>query len=79
MSKEHVKHATEKLEVNRVAEVVKTLPLQSKIVLSSVLVLNREEAVPQFIFNINTSSLWRHFGVGFCEFKSVHMNDYITK
>ena len=23
--------------------------------------------------------LWRHFGVGFCKFKSVPMNDYITK
>jgi len=39
---EHVRLAGEKLEVNRVAEVVKTLPLQSKIVLSSVLFLSKE-------------------------------------
>jgi len=45
---EHVRHAIEKLEVNRVAEVVKTLPLQSKIVLSSVLVLNRERSKRRF-------------------------------
>ena len=25
------------------------------------------------------SNLWRHFGVGFCKFKSVPMNEYITK
>ncbi|MBK5190939.1 MAG: cell division control protein Cdc6, partial [Methanosarcinales archaeon] len=45
---EHVRHAIEKLEVNRVAEVVKTLPLQSKIVLTSVLVLNRERSKRRF-------------------------------
>jgi cell division control protein 6 len=45
---EHVRHASEKLEVNRVAEVVKTLPLQSKIVLTSVLVLNRERSKRRF-------------------------------
>ncbi len=48
VSEEHVRHAIEKLEVNRVAEVVKTLPLQSKIVLSSVLVLNRERSKRRF-------------------------------
>jgi cell division control protein 6 len=44
VSEEHVRQASEKLEVNRVAEVVKTLPLQSKIVLSSVLALSRERS-----------------------------------
>lgn len=48
VSEEHVRQATEKLEVNRVAEVVKTLPLQSKIVLSSVLILNRERSKRRF-------------------------------
>ncbi|MHC1599338.1 MAG: ORC1-type DNA replication protein [Candidatus Methanospirareceae archaeon] len=48
VSEEHVRQATEKLEVNRVAEVVKTLPLQSKIVLSSVLVLSRERSKRRF-------------------------------
>ncbi|MEA3281085.1 MAG: hypothetical protein U9Q68_00750 [Euryarchaeota archaeon] len=27
----------------------------------------------------NYLNLWRHFEVGFCKFKSVPMNDYITK
>jgi cell division control protein 6 len=45
---EHVRLAIKKLEINRVAEVVKTLPLQSKIVLSSVLVLNRERRKKRF-------------------------------
>ncbi len=48
VSEEHVRLASEKLEVNRVAEVVKTLPLQSKIVLSSVLVLSRERNKRRF-------------------------------
>jgi cell division control protein 6 len=48
VSEEHVRQATEKLEVNRVAEVVKTLPLQSKIVLSSVLILSRERSKRRF-------------------------------
>ena len=38
----HVRFANEKIEANRIVEVVKTLPLQSKIVLNSVLLLNRE-------------------------------------
>jgi len=33
---EHVRQASEKLEMNRLAEVVKTLPLQSKILLLTV-------------------------------------------
>ncbi len=45
---EHVRLASEKLEMNRVVEVVKTLPLQSKIVLSSVLVLGRERNKRRF-------------------------------
>jgi len=45
---EHVRLAIEKLEVNQVVEVVKTLPLQSKIVLSSVLVLGKERSKRRF-------------------------------
>lgn len=45
---EHVRQASENLEMNRLAEVVKTLPLQSKIVLSSILVLNRERKKRRF-------------------------------
>jgi cell division control protein 6 len=45
---EHVRLAIKKLEMNRVAEVVKTLPLQSKIVLSSILILNRERRKIRF-------------------------------
>ena len=48
VSEEHVRQASDKLEVNRVEEVVKTLPLQSKIVLSSVLVLSRERSKRRF-------------------------------
>ncbi len=48
VSEEHVRLASEKLEMNRVAEVVKTLPLQSKIVLSSVLMLSRERNKRRF-------------------------------
>jgi parallel beta-helix repeat protein len=33
----------------------------------------------KFGIKLIASNLWRHFGVGFCEFKSEHMNDYITK
>jgi hypothetical protein len=29
--------------------------------------------------NLFYSKLWRHFGVRFCESKSVHRNDYITE
>ncbi len=28
---------------------------------------------------ITILALWRHFGVGFCKSKSVHINDYIAK
>lgn len=45
---EHVRLASGKLEVNKVTEVVKTLPLQSKIVLSGVLVLSKESQKKQF-------------------------------
>ena len=48
VSEEHVRLASEKLEMNKVVEVVKTLPLQSKIVLSSVLVLSRERSKRRF-------------------------------
>jgi cell division control protein 6 len=48
VSEGHVRLASEKLETNRVEEVVKTLPLQSKILLDSVLVLNREKNKRRF-------------------------------
>jgi len=43
-----VRLASEKLETNRVGEVIKTLPLQSKILLDCVLVLNREKNKRRF-------------------------------
>jgi cell division control protein 6 len=48
VSEDHVRRAIDKIETNRVTEVVKTLPLQSKIVLSSVLVLSRERNKRRF-------------------------------
>ncbi len=42
VTEEHVRLASEKLEMNRLVEVVKTLPLHAKIALSSVVVLSRE-------------------------------------
>lgn len=48
VGEEHVRLASEKLETNRVGEVIKTLPLQSKILLDSVLVLNREKNKRRF-------------------------------
>jgi cell division control protein 6 len=63
---EHVRLASEKLETNRVVEVVKTLPLQSKIVLSSVLVLGRERNKRRFssgeVYNMYRR-LCNHVGV----------------
>jgi cell division control protein 6 len=48
VSEEHVRLASERIETNRVTEVVKTLPLQSKILLSSILLLNRERNKRRF-------------------------------
>lgn len=48
VSEDHVRQASDKIETNRVSEVVKTLPLQSKIVLSSILVLSRERNKRRF-------------------------------
>jgi cell division control protein 6 len=48
VSEDHVRRAIDKIETNRVTEVVKTLPLQSKIVLSSILVLSRERNKRRF-------------------------------
>jgi cell division control protein 6 len=42
VSEEHVRDARELIQTSKVVEVIKTLPLQSKIVLSSVLLLSRE-------------------------------------
>ena len=66
VSEEHVRLASDKLEMNRVVEVVKTLPLQSKIVLSSVLVLSRERNKRRFssgeVYNMYRR-LCNHVGV----------------
>ncbi len=48
VTEEHVRLASEKIEANKIVEVVKTLPLQSKIVLSSVLLLHRERNKRRF-------------------------------
>jgi cell division control protein 6 len=48
VTEEHVRQACEKLEMNCVTEVVKTLPLQSKIVLSSVYLLCKERNKRRF-------------------------------
>jgi len=48
VTEEHVRLASEKIEANRIVEVVKTLPLQTKIVLNSVLLLNRERNKRRF-------------------------------
>jgi cell division control protein 6 len=48
VTEEHVRQASEKLEMNRVTEVLKTLPLQSKIVLSSVYLLCKERNKRRF-------------------------------
>ena len=48
VTEEHVRLAGKKIEANRIVEVVKTLPLQSKIVLSSVLQLHRERNKSRF-------------------------------
>ena len=46
---EHVRIANEKIEANSMVEVVKTLPLQSLILLSSLLMLTREKSEKCFI------------------------------
>lgn len=48
VTEEHVRIASERIEANRIVEVVKTLPLQTKIVLNSVLLLNRERNKRRF-------------------------------
>ncbi|RJS74305.1 ORC1-type DNA replication protein [Methanophagales archaeon] len=48
VTEEHVRLAGKKIEANRIVEVVKTLPLQSKIVLSSVIQLHRERNKSRF-------------------------------
>ncbi|MCD6204020.1 MAG: ORC1-type DNA replication protein [Methanophagales archaeon] len=45
---EHVRQASERIETNRIVEVVKTLPLQSKIVLSSIVLLSKERSKKRF-------------------------------
>lgn len=49
VSEEHVRLATETIAANSMADVVKTLPLQSKIYLASVLALTREKNEEFFI------------------------------
>jgi len=45
---EHVRQASERIETNRIVEVVKTLPLQSKIVLNSIVLLSMERSKKRF-------------------------------
>ncbi len=48
VTEEHVRQASERIEANSIVEVIKTLPPQSKIVLSSVLLLRRERNKRRF-------------------------------
>ncbi len=48
VTEEHVRLASEKIEASRIVGVVKTLPLQSEIVLNCVLLLNREKNKRRF-------------------------------
>ncbi len=48
VTEEHVRMACERIEMNKVAEVVRTLPLHSKIVLGSMLFLGRENCRKKF-------------------------------
>ncbi|OPX76987.1 MAG: ORC1-type DNA replication protein [Methanosaeta sp. PtaB.Bin039] len=56
VSENHVRQAREKIEQDRVEEVVKTLPTQSKLVLYSVLLLEE-----QAVRNITTSSVYNMY------------------
>ncbi len=53
VGEEHVRQAQEKIELDRVVEVVRTLPTQSKVVLFSVILLERNGAQ-----NINTGEVY---------------------
>ncbi len=48
VKEEHVRLASERIEANRIEEVVKTLPLQSKIVLNSIILLSKERNKKRF-------------------------------
>ncbi len=48
VSEEHVRLASEKIEENRITEVLQTLPLQSKIILHTILRLNKKSAKRRF-------------------------------
>ncbi|MBC8520427.1 MAG: ORC1-type DNA replication protein [Candidatus Syntrophoarchaeum sp.] len=48
VTEEHVRLASEKMEKNRIIEVVKTLPVQSKIILNTVIRLNKANAKRRF-------------------------------
>lgn len=65
VSEEHVRIASEKIEASRV-EIVKTLPRQPKILLSSVLMLTREKSIRSFssgeVYNMY-QRLCDHLGV----------------
>lgn len=56
VAEEHVRHAREKIEQDRVEEVVKTLPTQSKLVLASVLLLEE-----QGTRNISTGAVYNMY------------------
>jgi cell division control protein 6 len=53
VGEDHVREAQEKIEIDRVVEVVRTLPTQSKVVLFAVIVLERNGAQ-----NINTGEVY---------------------
>ncbi|MFC7156083.1 AAA family ATPase [Halomarina halobia] len=53
INEEHVRRAQEKIELDRVVEVVRTLPTQSKLVLYSVILLERNG-----VHNINTGEVF---------------------
>lgn len=48
VTEEHVRQASDRIETNSIVEVVKTLPMQSKIVLNSVLLLHKERNRKRF-------------------------------
>jgi len=48
VTEDHVRQASDRLEANSIVEVIKTLPVQSKIVLSSVLLLRKERNKKRF-------------------------------
>ena len=61
VEEEHVRQAQEKIEIDRVVEVVRTLPQQSKIVLYAIILLEK-----QGVHNINTGEVYNIYK-GLCK------------